>query len=445
MFFISKKRFEEKLISKAKKEEEKKSIGARSLIEDIQDRSGSYVSRLLQVSFEEMYLMYLRNEWVRACVDKLTKSVTNSKLYAGPIDETNVSQETKNHIEEINKLLDDPNVGLNSWNDIRKEYLRDILVYDAGAIEIVYDTSGLPAELYSLKGDRIRLNVDEHGNFNKEESAFIQIGGYFGSKKVNDIPFATNEVIYLVANPKSGSVYGLSPLETLYQSVASDLYATKHNSSFFKNNAEASGIIGVEGINESDLARFRAYWKREIQGKPHKIAMVNGKVSWTSMSMTNRDMEFLDYQRWLLCKIMAVYGMQPVILGIIDPTTGKLNSAEQIESYKEEAVKPLLQLECYQLTKILVQRGFGYTDVKINYEAIDLKDEMQEVDKAVKLKKEKIITTNEARRMYLDLDEIDEDKLNEEPEEKKPREKEPEPELESNQEELKEKKPEEKK
>jgi HK97 family phage portal protein len=407
MLFITKKQFNLEIEKQLEKYIEK---GARSLIDDSHPTNKHYVERELVVSYEDMWRMYLRNEWVRACVDKITKSVTNSNLMAvatGLKDGDKPTPEQQKRIDEINKLLDDPNTGIESWKDVRREYLRDVLIYDAGAIEIVYDESGVPAELYSLPGSKVRLNVDSHGNFADDNKAFVCQGGMVDGRKIPDTDFARKEVAYLVANPKSGSMYGLSPLETLYQAVATDLFASKYNSDFFKNNAEASGIIGLEGMSITDLSRFRAYWKKETEKQPHKTVAVNSKVSWTPMNLTNRDMQFLEYQKWLLCKIMTVYAMQPVVLGVIDPTTGKLNSEQQLKSYKEEAVKPLLELETYQLTKVLVQQGFGYDDIKIDYEPIDIEDEVSNADIATKSVTAGIITPNEARKKYYNLGAIE--------------------------------------
>jgi len=406
MFFFNKQKFNDE-VNKAVREQLTIQKGGVSLIEDLPHYKGNYVERQLSVTYNDMWNMYLRNEWVRACIDKITKSATNSNLYATGVDEENITPQTQERIDLINALLEDPNTGLESWKDIRKEYLRDVLIYDAGALEIVYDQNRVPAELYSLPGEKIRLNVDEHGTFKNEEQAYIITGGSLNGKTVPDVAIPRDEMIYLVNNPKSASVYGLSPLESLYQTVASDLFATKYNSDFFKNNGEASGILGAEGLTMEDLKRFRTYWKQEIAGKNHKMAIVNGKISWTPMNMTNRDMQFLEYQRWLLCKIMTVYGMQPIVLGVIDPTTGKLNSEEQLKSYREETVKPLLEMECYQLTKVLVQQAFGFNDVKITYEPIDIVNELVNSQIAVQLVGAGILTPNEARRMYFQLHEIE--------------------------------------
>lgn len=407
MFFISDKAFQAKL-DKAIREKLTIEKGGLSLIEDAPAWKGGYVERQLVVSYDDMWGMYLRNEWIRSCVDKISKSVTNSKLFAAPIsDDEDISPQTQERIAIVQALLDDPNTGLESWQDIRKEYLRDVLIYDAGALEIVYDQKGIPAEIYTLPGERIRMNVDEHGTFKDEKKAFILVGGTISGKSYPDVALQRKELIYMVNNPKSGSVYGLSPLESLYQTVASDLFATKYNSDFFKNNGEASGVLGAEGLSLEELKRFRSFWRQEIAGKNHKMAIVNGKVTWTPMNLSNRDMQFLEYQRWLLCKIMTVYGMQPIVLGIIDPTTGKLNSEEQMKAYREETVRPLLELETYQLTKVLVQQGFGFDDVKIDYEAIDIQNELVNSQIAVSSVSAGILTPNEARRIYFQLPEIE--------------------------------------
>jgi HK97 family phage portal protein len=353
-----------------------------------------------------MWNMYLRDEWIRACVDKITKAVTSVKLYAGSSDESKKEDPQVNaHIKEVQALIDDPNTGSKSFSDIRREYLRDVLIYDAGAIEIVYDERDVVAEVYSLPGQNIRFITDEHGNFLNEEEAYWLIPEKEGKQPPQK--FSRKELVYLIANPKSGSLYGLSPLESLYYSVLSDLNASKYNSSFFSNNAEASGVLGVEGMNWTEMLRFRNYWKKEIAGKPHKIAMVNGKTTWTPMNISNRDMQFLEYQHWLLSKIMAVYGMQPAVMGIIDPSSGKLNTQEQLVAFRDETLKPILSMECYQLTKVLVQQGFGFDDVKIEFENVDVKDETANTSIATSLVGAGIITVNEARRMYFGLDDVE--------------------------------------
>ncbi len=57
------------------------------------------------------------------------------------------------------------------------------------------------------------------------------------------------------------------------------------------------------------------------------------------MAMTNRDLQFSEYGTELRTKIFAAYNIAP-IMGIVDATTGKLNSGQQVELYKDGALRP---------------------------------------------------------------------------------------------------------
>jgi len=194
-----------------------------------------------------------------------------------------------------------------------------------------------------------------------------------------------DEMIYFIANPRAGSVYGTSPIESLVQTVTAELFASAYNIEFFSNNATprlavAFDKMGAGEAAEAKMLRFQAYWEQELQGKPHKPIFIGaegmGEVNITKLNFSNEDMQFQEYSRWLLVKIMSVYSMQPIVLGIVDVSTGKLNSAQQQEQFKEDALKPKLKLESYHLNSELVwpMASFGFRDVYITYEAVDLLD-----------------------------------------------------------------------
>jgi hypothetical protein len=92
------------------------------------------------------------------------------------------------------------------------------------------------------------------------------------------------------------------------------------------------------------------------------------------MAITNRDMEFSEYGKELRTKIFAAYGMQPFVMGIVDETTGKLNSGQQVENYKDGALRPILEKEAYYYTQEIIKMGFGYSDLMVEFSALDLAD-----------------------------------------------------------------------
>ena len=115
----------------------------------------------------------------------------------------------------------------------------------------------------------------------------------------------------------------------------------------------------------------------------------------------------MEYQKWTLTQIMAVYGLQPIVLGVIDGTTGKLNSSEQRQQFKSDAILPLLSLEAHHLTDVLISQAFGFEDIEIYHEEPDQElTKIENTDVADKMGKLGVITINEAREM-IGLESID--------------------------------------
>lgn len=370
--------------------------------------SADYVPRTIKgnLSAYDLWTYYLSDSWIRACVDKIVKEVVKYTPTIVPKETgEEISDETWEHVAEVQELLDNPNDKIESFDDIRRKYLRDILIYDASAVEIVKgEESGKPRELYDLCGPDIVLNVDEHGNFKKDKEGKDLPAYKLKSlkKSAGEWPkFNKDEVIYMMQYPQAGSIYGLSPIETLWVEIDNDIEAAEFNSKILKHSGMLSGVLAFPGMANDKLKKNKIYWEREIKRKGQKLIVTNNPdVKFIKLSESQKDMQFLEYQKWLLNKIMAVYGMQPIVLGVIDPTTGKLNSKEQREQFKQDAVLPLLKLEAHRFTDVLLRQAFGYDDIEFAHEdpAVEIDEEFQ-LDKVVKLGKLGVILIDEAREM----------------------------------------------
>jgi len=434
-----------------------------------------YVDKIFQLSGitnPKLWDCYWNNSWVRSCVDKIIKEVGKYKLVVKPIDsvEDKDSEEIKGKVQEVENLLANPNPKVESFDAIRKKYLRDILIYDAGALEIVKansasksmkfklktkvtnlialtfnykkdnkdlnskeitdfkqeitqlkldivkqeeedkTTKSKPIELYDIAGDKIKLNIDVHGNFTDEIAYRLM----YDERSVAD--FRLDELIYFVANPVAGSAYGISPLESIYNTVVADNQAAILNRRRLENDGMISGVLSFPGMSEKKLKRNVMFWKAQAKSKAGRFVVTSAKdVKFTKLTESPEEMQFMEYQRWILNKIMAVYGLQPIVLGIIDVGTGKLNSEEQRRQFKSDAIIPLLKMESHHLTDVLVRQGFGYDDIMIDYaepkQGIDLEKMAGIVEKIAKLGS--VIRRNEAREL-IGLIALDEDEGGEE-------------------------------
>jgi len=362
-------------------------------------QGGGYLERDIKLSGvyeEDLWCKYQFNSWTRACVDKIIKEAVKYKVVVKSKDPDRTEDpKVKEHIKMVESLLSDPNENIESFDDIRRKYLRDILVYDAGAVEIVYD-GGVPKELYDIRGSNVRLNLDKHGNFKSDETAYKLID----PNDVNNCQASwnINEMIYMIANPVSGSAYGLSPIETLWSEIENDNEASEYNRKLLKNAGMITGVLSFANMPSKNVQRNQRLWGENVRKKGNQLVVTNNPdVKFVRVTEKQSDMQFMEFQKWLLNKIMAVYGMQPIVLGVVDETTGKLNSSEQREQFKQDAILPLLKLEAHRFTNVLISIGFGFDDVVLSH------IEPAGVDESFDLEKTKVgcqygfITINEAR------------------------------------------------
>lgn len=367
---------------------------------------------LKNLSFRQMDAIYRRNDWVRACVDRIVDTVVDIPpiVKALKIDtKTGLSDDTKRNMEKLEEWLIRPNSQFQTLDSLRKQVYRDILIYDAGAVELAQSKSVTPddklrtnLEIYAVPGNTLQLNVDERGIFTDPEVAYVQVDEALKPIK----SFSLESFIYLMNNPTASDVYGLSPLETLAKTVTSDLEASSFNADFFSNNATPRFAVLMSGMGHGQAStaakRFRTWWDEELQGKAHRPILIStdgGKIEFQRVGLNQNEMQFQEYSRWLLAKIMAVYRMQPIILGVIDSNTGKMNSAIQLELFKRHATKPLLSIFFNKLNLHAVFNYFKIKDAYISYD-LDLGDKESMAKQHELYLRNGVITINQIRVNY---------------------------------------------
>jgi HK97 family phage portal protein len=383
----------------------KSSYGSPGFSSDTTESMWTNPSFGQQLTPDQMFWTYLHNVWVRCCVDKTVKRVVAVEPVVKafvPFGKKQASAASMRRAEECQKFLDNPNSYFESQSTLRAKVAKDTLIYDAAALEIVRSNNKI-YQMVSVSGPTIRFNRDKKTKKIPWDAAYYQ---EVDGKKV--ATFKYNEIIYMMLNPRSGYMYGLSPLETLASTVAAELYASNYNLDFFANDATPKFAALFNSVGTSDeglemkMARWRDYFDQELRGHPHRpLLMANeqGTVDLRLFSMQQADMQFQEYSQWLLTKIMAVYDMQPFVMGIILPTTGRLNSEQQDEVFKEGAIKPQLRLYAEGVNQYIIwdENGFGYDDVYLDYYGLDLVDDkiQSQIDEVYL--KTGVITINDVR------------------------------------------------
>jgi len=333
---------------------------------------------------------FAKSCWVVMIKNAIKKQVMNADWDIVPVDnedETNYSSD----IEKITRLLKHPNRNGDTFWYLWGIFLNDVLDMDGGSIFKARNYKGDLVELFAYDGARFLKKVDEKGILD----GYYQYS--FRNSSAKPIFFDKDEIVYGCMFPNSESYpYGFSPLQSIQQEVELMIQSTRYNKDFFQNNAIPDGIIEVD-MPKLELDRFRDYWKKEIQNKPHKLAIHNAKTNFTNLRISNQDMQWLDGQKWYFHLVFAVYGLSPQEVGFYENSNRSTGDSQERVSVKN-AVKPYLKLIEDKINNEIIPELIDHDKIKFKFIMKDDVAEKIEHEQSMAKVKLKIYTINEVRR-----------------------------------------------
>lgn len=345
-----------------------------------------------KLSYEIMRQLHELSDLVRAATDGIETEVTavDPIMEAMAVDGADEpTDEAKKHRDTVDDfLLKNPNTNRESYYQLRKRVTNNILVYDAGALNVRRGTTAdklyrdpetkelLPMSLHALPGDTIRIMKNQYDEFVNPDKAYQQVEN---GRRLAD--FSIDQMIYFMMNPRAGYLYGMSPLETLYITVGAELEMNRINSDRVTNNATPQYAVIYKNTSMPLLRRYSSFLQQQMRSHPDRPLLFSARpgadVNIQKLGMSNQEMEWVKLTEWLLKKVMMVYKVPPIVLGLVDRSVGKLNSEKQYEQFKKAVLKPMLRMWAYQINMGLIwaKGNFNFPDVMHTWESIDLVDE----------------------------------------------------------------------
>ncbi|RLC88149.1 MAG: hypothetical protein DRJ03_03685 [Chloroflexi bacterium] len=334
---------------------------------------------------------YAQSTWCQLCINTLIDEVTTVDWDIVPKRPEDAENEVVlQHCREVREFFEKPNLNDESFEQILRQVVRDILEIDAGVIVKTFE-NGKMTEFYSADGATFLKDVDEYG---------VVRGYYQYSLKVPNakpIYFTDREIVYIMQNPRSYSCYGFSAVQYLMSILKTLIASMEWNETYFSESAVPSGLLALLGISEEDYRRFVTYWETQIKGKPHKLPIVSTDVKWIPFSMSNKELQFLESQKWYTKLVMAAFKVTPNELGFTE-TVNRATSEEQSEVFRRKGLGPLLRLLEYHINAEIIPE-FGYDDIKFQFApGKDRFEEERQVNIWVKQLQAGLRTINEIRR-----------------------------------------------
>ena len=173
-------------------------------------------------------------------------------------------------------------------------------------------------ELYVLRPDRMKVVPGTDG---WAEAYEYTVGGR--SVRFDQSAQRVLPILHLTFFHPLDDQYGLAPLEAA--AVAVDIHnaAAKWNKALLDNAARPSGALvyaGPEGavLSDSQFERLKRELTDTYQGAANagRPLLLEGGLDWKAMSLTPKDMDFLEAKNAAAREIALAFGVPPMLLGI---------------------------------------------------------------------------------------------------------------------------------
>jgi len=188
-------------------------------------------------------------------------------------------------------------------------------------------------ELYALRPDRMKVVPGPDG---WPQAFDYTVNG--ASVRFDQGGAAQPPILHLTLFNPLDDYYGLSPLEAAACAVDTHNAAARWNKALLDNAARPSGALvygGAEGgtLTHDQFDRLKRELEREYQGAANagRPLVLEGGLDWKAMSLTPKDMDFMEAKHAAAREIALAFGVPPMLLAM---ALGRADDKAAINSWR---------------------------------------------------------------------------------------------------------------
>lgn len=305
------------------------------------------------------------NEWIRVAIDRRKQQISQARWHIVRLDDPNRPPNVR-VVNAVGKLFRYVNPKRESLRSLLDQVVEDLLVLDAGVIEKEKTLGGQIHALWAVDGATIAPDPFWDGSDPKAPRYRQFIDGIFRGDWLND------QMIYMMATPRTTSVIGWSKVETLVRIIEAELYGEAFDYDMLRQTAP-QGILDLgPGLTPEQVIERREYWESDIAGT-RNIAIMGGADAgegpkWIQLQRNADELQRSEYKKWLATKIAAVFQMD---LGVFNLTEQIHKSiGEKQQSLTDEGHRALATLVEEFITRELIwefdeNHAFRFSDLNL--------------------------------------------------------------------------------
>ncbi len=311
------------------------------------------------------------NVWVRTAINRRKREISKADWKIVRLDDPKAPPNEKivKEVRELFTFVNDKRMSLGWLLNILVE---DILVLDAGCLEVERNNGGKIVALWPLDGAEIVPDPAWEKTYSPRAPRYAQIvNGVIRASYLN------SELIYMMANPRSNSLVGLSPVEVLFDTIEADLYGSDLEYRMQKESAPPGMLYLGSGVGPEQAQAFREEWDNEISANRDLAILYGGATGYddkpnapvyTPFARSARDEQRREYMKWLATKVAAAFEMDLLAFNLSE--TVHRSVGETVRSKTDDALIGLAEVLADFITREILwefdpshTHGFAFHDL----------------------------------------------------------------------------------
>lgn len=226
--------------------------------------------------------------------------------------------------------------------DLLESWYGFLLVSGNAYLEAVA-VDGALRELHALRPDRMKVVPGPDG----WPEAFEYTAAGRAVRFAGEVAPGVAPILHVKLFNPVNDHYGMSPIEAAAQAIDTHNTASRWNKALLDNSARPSGALVYTArdgnLSPDQVARLRSELEQGFAGaaRAGRPLLLEGGLDWKSMSLSPKDMDFIEAKHVAAREIALALGVPPMLLAIPGDNTYS-NYQEATRTFWRQTVLPLV-------------------------------------------------------------------------------------------------------
>ncbi len=287
---------------------------------------------------------YQKNNVVYSCVHKIAQACAGIEWELYQKRNGGSEMEIENH--PLLDLIKRPNP-MQAQSSFFEYFVAYYLLTGNSFIEAVRPTKNAPpTELWPTRPDKMKVVPSSKGY---PRAYMLSANGMTKLWEVDQIKLKA-DMLHVKSFHPTNEWWGLAPLEAALLQLDQANSGNKWNLALLQNSATPSGVLQMKvtesnpsgALTEEQFSRLKDEIQTEYTGAKNagRPMLLEGGLEWKQISMSPKDMEFLENKNITAIDICQVYGVPPEMIGLGQKTFNNYKEARL--SFYEDTILPLM-------------------------------------------------------------------------------------------------------